>query len=123
MDDMFLWHNEKAFLKDAKHGIQQFVKERLKCTLKTALINNVERGIPFCGFLLRPDSVRLTQRSKQRYIRKMNHIQARFESGEWRESECQQRANAVLAFINHADVKAFKKDIFEQNNWAFTTGY
>ena len=61
MDDMVLWHESKSFLKAAWHSIGNYLNNELRCNLKPVLINKVERGLPFCGFLIRPQNIRLSQ--------------------------------------------------------------
>jgi RNA-directed DNA polymerase len=111
MDDMVIWHKDKDTLKNIKQDINHFIQTRLKCTLKPILLNRVERGVPFCGYIIRPDYVRLSQRSKKRYIKKINNIQKKSKTGKWTDAECQRKILPLIAFTRYADAKAFRQKV------------
>ena len=113
MDDMVLWHSDKKFLKEAKRVIESYVENTLQCSLKPALLNKAERGLPFCGYLIRPGYVRLSQRSKKRYIKKMENLQVQFDTGRWSEEVCHRRALPLIAFTEYAEAKLFRKKVME----------
>jgi RNA-directed DNA polymerase len=69
------------------------------------------RGLPFLGYHIFPHHVRLLQKSKQRFIRKMRRIEAGYQSGAWDEAKCQRRALPLLAFAGHADSNQLKKNL------------
>ena len=109
MDDMVLWHKDKEWLIEAHHSILEYVETRLECELKPMLLNKTEKGVPFCGYLVFPYFVRLNQRSKRRYLKKLKHLDKMYHSGEWDEATCQRRALPLIAFTKHADTLAFRK--------------
>ncbi len=111
MDDMVLWHPDKAFLQAAKKRIEGFVEEKLLCQLKPAQLNRSQLGLPFLGYRVFPHHVRLLQKSKQRFIRKLTDLDHRYESSEWTEATCQRRGLALVAFSQHADALAFRKKV------------
>jgi RNA-directed DNA polymerase len=108
MDDMVLWHNDKATLKAWRDEISQFMQTELGCHLKPELLNFTTRGLPFLGYLIFPKKIRLTQHSKQRFIRKANHVERKYISCEWSESKCQKRLLPLLAFVKHGDTEGFR---------------
>lgn len=111
MDDMILWHHDKTILKQARDAIRDYVYTKLHCELKPALLNRTARGLPFLGYVLYPHYVTLSQRSKTRFVRKLNELENRFQSGEWREATCQRRILPLLAFVRHADSKIFREKV------------
>lgn len=111
MDDMVLWHNDKRVLKEAHHSIEAFVEERLQCALKPEALNKTKSGLPFLGYRIFPYHIKLSQRSKRRFIRKLREMDQKFHSGEWSEAQCHRRALPLLAFTMHADSKNFRKKV------------
>lgn len=109
MDDMILWGNDKEVLKKAHTTIKNYVKDVLHCDLKPELLNYTSLGLPFLGYKIYPYSVKLTQRSKQRFIKKMRIIDDNYHSGAWSEAVCQRRVLPLLAFVKHADTEGFRK--------------
>lgn len=81
MDDMVLWHNEKEVLKAAFTQIRDFVESKLLGHLKPHQLNRVETGLPFLGYHLFPHHVRLLQKSKQRFIKKMTIVDEKYHNG------------------------------------------
>ena len=109
MDDFVLWHQDKQCLKYAYQNILRIVESELKVSLKPLVLQKVERGLPFCGYLIYPYYIRLSQRSKKRYGRKMDILQEQYQVVAWSESECQRRAQSLISFTQLADAKVFRQ--------------
>ena len=116
MDDLVLWHPEKQWLIEAHRAIRDFVETRLKLQLKPELLNRTERGLPFCGYIVYPHHIRLSQRSKRRYIKKLNYLDEMYHAGEWDEATCQRHALPLVAFTKHADAVVFRRNALERLN-------
>lgn len=111
MDDMVLWHRDKAVLKAVLREIEDYLQTRLRCELKPPLMNRCERGLPFLGYRVFPHHLRLLQKSKVRFIRKMKRIEKNYRSGAWSEEACARHAWPLVAFTEHADAKVFRKEV------------
>ncbi len=111
MDDMVLWSREKADLKKALVLIAAFIQNNLRCSLKPEILNKTGLGLPFLGYRIFPHHVRLLQKSKIRFIRKMREIEAHYQLGDWTEAACQRRVLPLIAFTQHADSKTFRKNV------------
>lgn len=108
MDDMVLWHHDKAALLEAGHQLQAFICDRLQQELKPFCLNENKQGLPFLGYLLYPDTIRLARRSRQRYIRKIRQYENWLAAGIWSDKQYQNHALPLTAFTQHADAKAFR---------------
>lgn len=111
MDDMVLWHDDKAALLEAGRRFQNFIRERLKQELKPFCLNKNTAGLPFLGYLLYPDATRLAHRSRRRYIQKIKTCQTALDAGVWTQKEFQNHATPLTAFTEHADAKAFRQKV------------
>lgn len=111
MDDMVLWSADKGSLKDALREIDDFVRNRLDCELKPALLSKTIHGAPFLGYRILPHNLRLLQNSKRRFVRKLAVIEAHYQSGTWSETACQRQVLPLLAFIRHADSKYLRNNV------------
>jgi len=111
MDDMVLWHDERSVLKECQQMIEIYVEEQLSCALKPTLLNYASAGLPFVGYVLRPYNTRLSQRSRKRFVQKMQNIEHKHYSGKWSEAQCQRHALPLIAFTQHANAKAFREKI------------
>ncbi len=114
MDDMVIWHDDKSQLKELRDIVNEYVSSRLNCTLKPALLNKTTRGLSFCGYILHPNHIRLTQRSKKRYLRKMNDVQEQYNTGNWTEEKCQRHALPLIAFTRHADALGLRQAVLKE---------
>lgn len=111
MDDMVLWHPDKAALKEAHTIIRDFVENKLHCELKPEGLNQTCYGLSFLGYRIFPYHLGLTRRSKVRFIRKMQMVTENYDSGIWSEATCQRRVLPLLAFIRHADTGGFRRNL------------
>lgn len=111
MDDMVLWHNDKAALLEAGNRFRDFIGERLQQALKPFCLNKNAAGLPFLGYLLYPGVIRLAWRSRRRYIQKIKTCQAALDSGAWTQRAFQNHVTPLTAFTEHADAKAFRQKV------------
>lgn len=111
MDDMVLWHDDKEALKQARQEITAYVEARLQCRLKPSLLNFSSRGLPFLGYIVLPYDVRLSLRSRRRFVKKLKALNEKYHSGEWPEAVCQRRVLPLLAFTRHANARAFRRKL------------
>lgn len=109
MDDFVLWHNDRERLKAALADVSRYVHDRLNAEFKPPRRNASDRGLPFLGYLILPHHIRLTQRSKRRYIHKLSLVHERYATGLWSEAECQRRAASLTAFTGHADADTLRR--------------
>ena len=107
MDDMILWSDDKIDLKKAKKAIEIFVEQDLLTTLKPSLLNYSSCGLPFLGYSIFPNTMRLKQQSKQRFIRKAQAIDAKYHTGEWSDTHCQRHILPLLAFVRKGNTTGF----------------
>jgi retron-type reverse transcriptase len=114
MDDMVLWHNDKAVLKSAGMEIREYLENSLLCNLKPLLLNRCKLGLPFLGFRVHPFQVRLLQKSKVRFCRKIKRVIRYYHEGYWNETACSKNALPLVAFTRHADAKDFRKSVLSR---------
>ena len=116
MDDMVLWSNEKATLKDILIKIRYYLNDKLDLSLKQELINSTEKGLPFLGFILRPTGVRISSAGKRRFIKKYRDYENKLLNNEWSDEQYQSHILPLLDFVKKADTYHFRKILFEGNN-------
>ncbi|MBX2890941.1 MAG: hypothetical protein KF734_08450 [Saprospiraceae bacterium] len=111
MDDMVLWSDDKAALKNALGAITEWVEKRLLCTLKPAQLNRTANGLPFLGYRVQPYSARLLGPSKRRFVRKLRRADALLDSGAWGQAMYQRRVTPLYAFLGHADTVGLRSAV------------
>ncbi len=75
--------------------------------------NRCSRGIPFLGFVIYPDRVRLGRMGRQRLRRKWGHVQSEFRDGRIPEYELQQRCTSLFAHAAHGDDLAWRRVVVQ----------
>lgn len=109
MDDILLFDDDKeALLVKARQYIS-FVSEVLKLDFHPILLNQTCSGVPFCGYVVYGYKLRLNERSKRRFCRKLKILDEAWMSGLLDEQECVERTQAIYSFVDKADAVAYKK--------------
>lgn len=111
MDDMILWHHQKAILLQSCKAIEHFLISKLSLLLKPFALNTCKEGLPFLGYRIFSHKILLSQRSKQRFHKKMRYLAQNEKYGIWDEKTCQRRVLPLLAFTQHAHTKAFRQSV------------
>jgi hypothetical protein len=111
MDDMVLWHDDKQKLQSWVVAIEEYVEHQLRLSLKPLQLNTTKRGLPFLGYIIFPHYVRLSQRSKQRFAKKIKALQIGYDTAAMAEADCQRKALPLIAFTHHADALEFRKNV------------
>lgn len=112
MDDMLLWGNDKKLLLDVGISFENFILKKLLLHMKTFCLNKTSKGVPFLGYVIFPDRVRLNRKSKLRARLKLKDYSHKLQNREWTEKTYQQHILPLLAFIRYADSYGFRKQEF-----------
>lgn len=98
MDDVVLWHDDKAALLHCRDRIQDFASMELGLELKPPVINRTAWGMDFLGFRFHPGWTGLNRRSRRRLRLRLRSLAVALATGRISELEAQRRATAALAF-------------------------
>ena len=107
MDDTLTFGQNKTELKEKLNRIREFLSKKLKLELNTPQMNYCERGIPFLGYRVFPNRIRLTHKSRRRFQSKMKVAFCELDNGIISQSEFARKAETLIAFLNHADERYF----------------
>nr|NQU93488.1 RNA-directed DNA polymerase [Bacteroidota bacterium] len=110
MDDILLFDSNKEGLKIKTEQFVKYLHEKLKLEVKPVVYENRENGLPFLGYKLFPQTIKLNQRSKKRFKRKLKTYSRFVNSGIWSEKEFQEHVLPLLSFIRYADTFHFRKN-------------
>lgn len=85
MDDFLLFEDLKEKLKIFLNQIETFCKNKL-LELKPAVLGNCKNGASFPGYLIKSDSLKLTQKSRRRKLTKLKRLNYELKMG-WIDEE------------------------------------
>jgi RNA-directed DNA polymerase len=109
MDDMVLWSDDRAVLTAALAAGERCLADELGLALKpTPYLNRTAHGMDFLGFRVHRRHLTLNRRSRLRFRRRLEALEAQRAAGLLSESELQQRGTALVAFARAADVSSWR---------------
>jgi RNA-directed DNA polymerase len=113
MDDVVLWHTDKAALTAIGQAYGGYVGESLGLTLKPHSPNRSAAGLPFLGYVVYPAQIRLAKRSRVRFRRKLVSYQAQYEAGTWSGQTLHRHLLPLIAFTDKARSRSFRRRIVQ----------
>ncbi len=112
MDDMVLWHHDKEELLAIGYKFQEFIAKELLLELKPFCLNVNRTGLPFLGYLLYEERVRLAPRSKKRFVTKSRLYDRHLQMGLWSQKEFANHVMPLVAFTEYATAREFRKNVY-----------
>lgn len=97
MDDFLLFDDSKEKLKIFLTQIETFCKNELILELKSPVLGNCKNGASFLGYLIKSDSVKLTQKSRRRKLTKLKRLNYELKMGWIDEEEYKTRVCCMYA--------------------------
>ena len=113
MDDLIMFSNDKKQLLEWCEEYRRFISEHLHLKLHPVILNQTRYGIPFLGYVVYGDHLRLNTVSRRRFRKRMESRQMDCRYGIISEKKYSERVRPLYAFIEKADVKAFKNKIMK----------
>jgi len=114
MDDMVLWSDDRKQLLETGQRFQQEAGQLLQLSLKPYCFNRSEKGLPFLGYLLFPDHVRLSHRSRKRFAAKSVFYAEMLLGGKWSQKEYASHVMPLEAFTEHAASRELRKSVYRR---------
>ena len=106
MDDILLWHDDKATLLRARDAIVAFAGDDLGLELKQPKLHRTRPGLDFLGFRFHPGWIGLARRSRRRLRKRLRRCHAEHRAGHITEGAAQIRLTASLAAIAPREMQA-----------------
>ncbi len=113
MDDMVFWSDDKKELLKFGYIFENFLKTELKLNLKPFCLNRTSFGLPFLGYTLFPNYVKLTNNSKKRFKLKLKKYLNFYKANIWSQATLQRHLLPLYAFVNFCDSKGLKNKLMK----------
>lgn len=116
MDDSVALSNEKKELHQLLGEVRKFSNENLKLNLKEKVVRvaPVAEGIPFLGFRIYPDMVRLQRSNLVRWRKKMRKKHEHFLTGLISEEKFVSALQSMMAHITHSNSLTLRRKELER---------
>lgn len=115
MDDMVLWHHSRESLIEVQKQLVFYLKGQLGLDCKPPCINRRDMGLPFLGYVVFPERVRLNKKSKQRFIKKYKFAETMLARNQWSQAEYAGHLIPLIAFTKQAHTHELRIKIFNLN--------
>ena len=110
MDDFVLFAENKAILKEELAETESFLEKDAALRLKPNIqLNRCDRGIPFLGFRVFPQTIRLSPRSRKRFVEKLKKYERKWQNGEFDDGELGRRMLSVAEFTRAGHSLEFRR--------------
>jgi hypothetical protein len=110
MDDVIWWRDDVESARADLAAVRAFAGERLRLQIKPSVqIGRAEEGVMFCGFRVRPGSLGLSRRRRERYAAGRRRWEAAWLAGRIDAAGLQAGYAATLAITAHSDAAAWRR--------------
>jgi len=113
MDDVLLFSNDKHRLLHDVGIYIRYVENELKLQLHDPVVNRTSCGIPFLGYVVYGNGLRLNRRSKLRFREKMAALAAEVDLESINQQEYAMRGQCMLAFVRKAQTDGFLRNMVQ----------
>ncbi len=111
MDDIVWWRDDPVEARADLAAVRAFAADHLRLEIKPSVqIGRAEAGVMFCGFRVRPGSLGLSRRRRQRYAAGRRRWEGAFGRGEIDARGLQAGYAATLAITAHADAAGWRRE-------------
>jgi RNA-directed DNA polymerase len=117
MDDFICFAESKKELWGLLSKIDQFVTQNLKLELKAAVtqIAPVSEGIPFLGFRVFPQLIRIKRENLARMRNKIRKKEFQFKTGRLSERDLINSVGSIVAHVSHVNSLSIRRNIFQKS--------
>ena len=117
MDDFISFSNNKDDLHELLSQIEHFVSNFLKLELKSraTIIAPVTEGIPFLGFRIFRNTIRLKRENLVRARRKIRNKEKLYRNGKLSEKKLLLSINSIVGHVAHVNSLGIRRKIFEES--------
>ena len=116
VDDFALFDTDRARLEDAGHAIRQFLQERLRLRVheSSAQVQPCAAGVPWLGFVVYPQHIRVKGRKVVEATRRLRYWHAQWQDGHIPFAELDARVHGWIAHVAQADSWGLRAHVLGQ---------
>ncbi len=111
MDDVLVFASDRNELKRFCERYSTFVRQELLLEIHSPVLNCTKRGIPFLGYVVYADGLRLNRRSKLRFVNHLEKLMKSDINGKMKDNDIATRLTCMLSFVNKAKASGYLHQI------------
>ena len=114
MDDFLIFSNSKEKLAEFRNSIIRFLDTiRLCMHPQKREIFPVKNGVPFLGFNIYPNTIRLKKENIQRFMNRMKYKRYQFQKGMLSRDDLRNSINAWIGHVKHGNTWRLRETLFD----------
>ncbi|MCI5144894.1 MAG: hypothetical protein D3923_05045, partial [Candidatus Electrothrix sp. AR3] len=115
MDDFVVFYNGRDDLRRELCQIEEYLSKVLKLELRQPIkLNRCRFGLTFLGYRVLPNGLRLSARSRNRFIRKFKLYERLYLLGLWDEETLNRHVEPLVEFTRKAKADGFRRAVLER---------
>lgn len=122
MDDCVLWASTKEELVSCRKTVVEYLERELKLTLKYAVLNRSSNGVPFLGFLLKPDRIHVLRSKKRRLLRTWKDLYWHLKTSQIDQQMYSDRITASLSHLRIARSRTLVYNFLQRYDFRLEPG-
>ncbi len=111
MDDIICLGNSKNELNHICNHVESFTESRLALSLKPKIIGKTVGGVPFLGFLIKPNEIFPMQKTKIRFKRNFGNLDYLYRHSYISEEDYAARTASLCAHLEIARARGFMHNV------------
>ena len=115
MDDVLIFSDDKTQLLSYVAAFRYFAERELRLEVHEPVVNHIRFGVPFLGYVVYGDRLRLNHCSRVRFCLKMDELTEQHHLHYITEREFAMRASCLHAFIDKAESADFRYHYYQSN--------
>ncbi|MBZ0317860.1 MAG: RNA-directed DNA polymerase [Anaerolineae bacterium] len=115
MDDFYVLHQDKAYLKDLVTTVDDFLQHNLELSLHPKKLNiaDTKNGVPFVGYRVFYDHILVRGNTLLRMERNWRKKQKQVKNGMIEPHKLEESKAAIIGHLSHANTYGLSKCLFE----------
>lgn len=120
VDDFYLIHNDKEYLKSIIKPIKEYLSSHLELTLhpKKIYLQNTNKGVAFLGFVVKP----YRRYTGNRTIKNFHTTLLKYKQNESEILNLPQSINSYLGIMRHSKSLGIRRKMLLSHRWIFDLG-
>jgi hypothetical protein len=115
MDDMLIFGNDRVLLNAELEKVRLYLKGKLDLHLKANIqLNRCRHGFTFLGYRVFPGRIKLSPRSRRRFLHKFKRYEQNWHEGQWSTTELSRHMEPLIEFTRAAGAIGLRRSAIQR---------
>jgi hypothetical protein len=115
MDDMLIFGNDRVLLNAELEKIRLYLQGKLDLQLKANIqLNRCRHGFTFLGYRVFPGRIKLSPRSRRRFLHKFKRYEQKWHDSQWSTDELARHMEPLIEFTRAAGATGLRRSAIQR---------